>query len=145
MGHNLWMIVTAKVVFLHRLCPRQRMGSGTMTSSLVSASGKWSRRRGRSWSPCMALDTRVSRTWGTAAISVLSCRPSSASQNSRGRKLPPGALSTALIPSMSTPLTGAGEAHLHQLQDISPHHLWCDVLHWSRVRTLVKCYGNQVR
>lgn len=89
-----------------------------MTSSLGSASGKWSRRQGRSWSPCMAPGTRGSRIWATAATWVLSCRPSSASQNSRERKCPPADLGAQRCPS-SSPVC-VGEARLHQLLDMSP-------------------------
>lgn len=70
-------------------CLRQRMGSGTMTSSQESASGKWSKSQGLSWSRCMDQGTRAWRTWGTVATSALSCRPSSASQSSRERKWAP--------------------------------------------------------
>lgn len=124
--------------FFNWLCPRQRTGSGTMTSSQGWVSGRWSRRQERSWSPCMALGTRVSRTWATAATSVLSCRPSSASQNSRERKSPcrPGHTALSSVPSVSTPVTMCWVIHPHQPQGISPHHRGvtsCTEAGWERL------------
>lgn len=92
-GHKFWSWTHLKPFTFLSLswCLRQRMDSGTMTSSQESASGKWSKSQGLSWSPCMDQGTRAWRTWATVATSVLSCRPFSASQSSRERKCGPAA------------------------------------------------------